>query len=94
MPAALRDEITAGFYDGRSPDVLAAPAGADVWGGLDGERGIAPAWPNASGQPSLRVPLAFAGAGVAADAAVPAGTTLTAVAPTLARVLGIRWQNP
>jgi hypothetical protein len=94
LPASLREGISAGFYDGRSPDVLAAPKEADLWGGLDGEPGIDPAWPAASGEPSMRVPLVFSGSGVKRGARVRAGTTLTAVAPTLESVLGIRWQNP
>jgi hypothetical protein len=42
----------------------------------------------------MDVPLIFSGSGVGRGSRVPAGTTLTAVAPTLASVLGTRWENP
>lgn len=94
LPAALRADISAGFYDGRSPDVLAAPEEPIVWGGIDGERGVAPAWPSVEDTPSMSVPLLFSGEGVPAAAEIPDGTTLASVAPTLGALIGLRWRNP
>jgi hypothetical protein len=47
------------------------------------------AWPSTAGTDEGRVPLAFAGAGVRADASVPAGVTLDRVAPTVAAAIGL-----
>lgn len=94
LPAALRSDISAGFYDGRSPDVLAIPEEPIIRGGIDGERGVAPAWPSAEGTPSMSVPLLFSGAGVRTSAEIPDGATLASVAPTLGAIIGLAWQNP
>jgi Type I phosphodiesterase / nucleotide pyrophosphatase len=94
LPAALRADISAGSYDGRSADVLAVPEEPIVRGGIDGERGVAPAWPTVEGTPSMSVPLLFSGVGVRASAEVPDGTMLSSVAPTLGALIGLRWRNP
>src|SRR5215212_7315626 len=56
LPAALRADISAGSYDGRSPDVLAVPEEPIVRAGIDGERGIAAGWPSVAGTPRMSVP--------------------------------------
>lgn len=94
LPAALRSDISAGFYDGRSPDVLAVPEEPIIRGGIDGERGVAPTWPSAEGTPDMSVPLLFSGTGVRTSAEIPDGTTLASVAPTLGAIIGLAWLNP
>jgi hypothetical protein len=94
LPATLRSDISAGFYDGRSPDVLAVPEEPIIRGGIDGEPGLAPGWPSVEGTPSMSVPLLFAGEGVPASADIPDGTTLASVAPTLGAIIGLDWRNP
>jgi hypothetical protein len=94
LPASLRANISAGFYDGRSPDVLAVPEGPILRGGFDGERRLTPAWPSVRGTPSTSVPLLFSGEGVRGSAEVPEGTSLASVAPTLGAIIGLRWRNP
>jgi hypothetical protein len=94
LPAALRSDITAGFYDGRSPDVLAVPEEPILRGGIDGERRVAPAWPSVRDTPNTSVPLLFSGEGVRASAEIPDDTTLASVAPTLGAIMGLAWQKP
>ena len=94
LPAALRSDISAGFYDGRSPDVLAVPQDPVIRGGIDGERGVTPTWPSSEATPSTSVPLLFSGEGVRASAEIPDGTTLASVAPTLGAIIGLAWGNP
>ena len=48
LPADLRRALTQGFYDGRSPDVLAVATG-EVAGGTGYEATPAPSWPSTVG---------------------------------------------
>ena len=91
LPAAVRQSLIDGFREQRGPDVFAVSGGTGVVGstGLEPEE-LTPAWPSTRATNAGRVPLAFAGSGVAHDAHVPAGTTLDDVAPTVARILGFR----
>lgn len=91
LPDGLKALIAAGFREGRSPDVLAVTRRAEVWGGTEGNGA---AWPAVSGGPSTAVPVVFAGTGVAPGAAVPAGTGLDAIAPTIADIIGFRRPHP
>jgi len=98
LPAAVREGLIDGFREQRGPDVFAVAGATDVVGstGLEPE-GLTPAWPSTRATDAGTVPLAFAGNGVAPNADVPAGTTLDAVAPTVARILGFRrptYQEP
>lgn len=91
LPARVRDLVASGFYEGRSPDVLAVTAEPAIAGGDAFGRGEpAPLWPSAAGAGAGRVPIAFTGAGVAPGATVPAGTGLADVADTIAAVVGLR----
>jgi hypothetical protein len=94
LPEELRERIAAGYYDGRSPDVLAATATPRLWGGVDGERGVRPPWPAVADGRASVVPLVFSGSGVATSTSAPDGATLASVAPTVARVIGLRWRYP
>jgi hypothetical protein len=85
LEPALRSRIGAGFREERSPEVLAVAQRADIAGGTGFERGTSPAWPS-SDLGAARVPLVFAGEGVV-PTAIPEGTTLTSVAPTLAALI-------
>ncbi|MFB3737424.1 MAG: hypothetical protein ACE14W_00485 [Candidatus Velamenicoccus archaeovorus] len=93
LPPALRADLAAGFREGRSPDVLAVTSGPSIRGGT-GRDGGSPTWPSASRRPDTAVPIVFAGTGVDAAAAVPAGTGLDQIAPTLADVIGFRRPHP
>ncbi len=86
LPAKLKDAIVNGYREGRSPDVLAVTRGDTVSSPIAGA--LNTPWP-ATGTPlSTGVPIVFTGTGVTRDAAVPDGTTLDAVASTIAEVLG------
>ena len=89
LPGETRRLITAGFRDGRSPDVLAVAGETPVMGGA----GLSePPWPSIGD--AGRVPLVFSGAGVSRGAEVPDGTTLDAVAPTIAEILDLARPHP
>jgi hypothetical protein len=85
LPEELRAEIARGFYDGRSPHVLAVQ-------GVPGY--VTPVWPALDSVPAEPVPLVFAGTGVERGAEIPSGTTLDAVAPTLAEIIGLHRPHP
>jgi hypothetical protein len=93
LPAETRDLLAAGFRDGRGPHVLAVAGETPVVGGT-GPGSPPVAWPGARPDDSGRVPLAFAGAGVIPGAEVPQGTTLDAVAPTVAELVGLDRPHP
>ena len=85
LEAELRSRISAGFREERSPEVLAVAQRAVIAGGTGFARGTSPPWPSSDIDAS-RVPLVFAGEG-AVPKAIPEGTTLTSVAPTLAALI-------
>jgi len=87
LPAELRSRVASGFRDARSPHILAVAGRTPI----SDARG---AWPSLDDAPGESVPLVFAGTGVAAAAEVPGGTTLDAVAPTLAEIIGLRRPHP
>ncbi len=93
LPAETRDLLARGFRDGRGPHVLAVTGDTAIVGS-DGP-GLPPvAWPAAEPDDAARVPLAFAGAGVAPRAEVPDGVTLDGVAPTVAELIGLDRPHP
>jgi hypothetical protein len=92
LPGEVRGLIAAGFRDGRGPHVMAVAGDTPVGGGT--ALSFPASWssidPNGAGQ----VPLVFAGTGVHAAASLPIGTTLDAVAPTVAEVIGLDRPHP
>jgi hypothetical protein len=87
LPEDVRTMVAAGFYTGRSPDVMGVTASSVVVGGGPPEdAGVA--WPSATPPPDTRVPIAFFGDGVARGHPLPAGTGLDQIAATLADLLG------
>lgn len=86
LPAETRRLITAGFYDGRSPEVLGVTSVADA---VSLERSDL-VWPSVDTDD--RVPLVFSGDGLHAAGPLPAGTRVDRIAPTLARSL--RFERP
>jgi len=90
LPAELKAKLAAGFREGRSPDVMAVARSESVRGGA----GAGP-WPSVADPSTITaVPIAFFGTGIRAGAAVPVGTGLDAIAPTLSEVLGFRRPHP
>jgi hypothetical protein len=87
LPAGVRTLIANGFRDGRSPHVLAVTGETEVQSDGVG-------WPRAAPDEEGIVPLAFAGTEVVAGASVPDGTTLDAIAPTVAEAIGLRRAHP
>ena len=86
LEAELRTRISAGFREGRSPEVLAVARADSIAGGTRFARNRpAPPWPS-SGVGGARVPIAFAGEGVVRTA-LPEGTPVTGIAPTLAAII-------
>jgi hypothetical protein len=87
LPEDVKTLVAAGFYAGRSPEVMGVTASSVVVGGGPSEdAGVA--WPSATPPPDARVPIAFFGDGVARGHPLPAGTGLDQIAATLADVLG------
>ena len=91
LPAALKDGIANGFREGRSPDVLGVASGTSVSTNVDGLR---TPWPGTGTSTDPRVPMVFAGAGVADGGSVPDGATLDRVAPTVSEILGFERDHP
>jgi hypothetical protein len=91
LPETVKDGISNGFREGRSPDVLGVADGTLVYTDLEGLR---MPWPAAGTLTDTRVPIVFAGAGVASGASVPNRTTLDRVAPTVSEILGFEREHP
>jgi len=87
----LKDGIVNGFREGRSPDVLGVADGTPIFTDVAGLR---MPWPATGTFTDPRVPIVFAGAGVASDATVSEGTTLDRVAPTVSDILGFEREHP
>jgi hypothetical protein len=94
LPPGLRDQVEAGFRDGRSPDLLAVTGSTAVAGstGLTGED-PPPAWPSTSRPAPEAVPIAFWGTGVE-PGAIEGSPTLADVAPTIAALAGLDRPHP
>lgn len=91
LPDWMKSDVAAGYREGRSPDVLAVSARA----GLSAAGADAAPWPSVADGPSItRVPVAFWGRGVDPSARVPDGTTLDAIAPTIAEAIGLHRPHP
>jgi len=88
LPEELRSRVAKGFRDARSPHVLAVAGRTPISPDAGG------AWPSLDDASVETVPLVFAGTGVSPAAEVPGGTTLDAVAPTLAEIIGLRRPHP
>jgi hypothetical protein len=95
LPDALRARLFDGFRDGRSPEIVGVTGEVPVIGG-EGfvARDGAPAWPSASSDAAPSLPLVFAGTGIDSTTTVRPGTTLDAVAPTVAEIIGLRRPHP
>lgn len=91
LPMGLRDAISNGFREGRSPDVLAVARDTAVFTDSDGLR---LPWPATGTFVDARVPLVFAGRGVDPGTRLPDGVTLDRVAPTLAALIGLERPFP
>jgi hypothetical protein len=95
LPDAIKKEIAAGYYAGRSPDVMTItkyPAFAGTY--RAGKTDVVSPWPAEDPPPDTSVPIVFAGEGVSSNASVPDGTQLDAIAPSLANVLRFKRANP
>jgi hypothetical protein len=91
LPDWVKTDVAAGYREERSPDVLAVLERPGLSAAAPGS---AP-WPSVPDGPSItRVPMAFAGRGVDGSASVPPGTTLDAIAPTIADAIGLRRAHP
>ena len=91
LPAAARELVSAGFYEGRSPDVLGVTSSTAVVTS-DGEQRTP--WPSIDdGRDAVRVPLAFLGPAFSSRP-LESGVTLAQIAPTLEAALGITRPHP
>ena len=95
LPDDVRSLVENGFYEGRSPDIMAVTGPTLISGG-DAFRDYssAPLWPSTSLQDSGRVPVVLAGTGVAQRARVPSGTGLDDVSETVAAIIGLSRPHP
>jgi hypothetical protein len=87
LPPELRTSIAQGFREARSPHILAV-AGKTPVESAEG------AWPSIRDVRPPEVPLVFAGSAVSPSGEIPAGTTLDAVAPTLAEMMQLDRPDP
>ena len=94
LPEELRNEIAAGYREGRSPDVLAVTGGTGVVGSVPevGAPTTVGSWPSTSSPVDPRIPIVFWGAGVRPASSVPAAAELRQIAPTIAEIL--RFERP
>ena len=93
LPGALKADLAAGYYDERSPDVLAVTARPGVLGGSDPADAGVP-WPALGSSGTTGVPIVFSGTGVDPSARVPRGTGLDQVAPTISEAIGLHRPYP
>ncbi len=95
LPDDVRRLVENGFYEGRSPDIMAVTGPTLISGG-DAFRDYssAPLWPSTALQDSGRVPVVFAGTGVAQRAQVPSGTGLDDVSETVAAIIDLSRPHP
>lgn len=84
LPAALRDAISNGYREGRSPDVLGIARDVPVYTEIGGLR---MPWPATDTFTDDRVPVVFSGTGVSPGAGIPDDFTLDAIAPTVSEIL-------
>lgn len=91
LPRDVKDGISNGFREGRSPDVLGVADGTLLYTDTEGLR---MPWPATGTFTDPRVPIVFAGAGVTSGASVPNRTTLDRVAPTVSDILGFERDHP
>jgi Type I phosphodiesterase / nucleotide pyrophosphatase len=94
LPEALRDQLSAGFRDGRSPEVLAVTAsGEAVRSGDRSEGGSGGVWPSGDDLVPEPVPLVFWGTGVE-PGPIEGSPSLADVAPTVAALIGLDRPHP
>lgn len=92
LPSEIRDLVVNGYRNERSPDVLAITASPSISGQVPpGPTGAAPEWPSLLSPTATQVPVAISGPGIPRRAA---DIRLDAVAPTIAKALGVDWQFP
>src|SRR4051795_12956055 len=95
LPDPIKKELAAGYYSGRSPDVMTVtkkPALAGTY--QAGKTDVTTAWPAEDPPTDTSVPIVFGGEGISSSAPVPVGTQLDAIAPSLANVLRFKRANP
>jgi len=91
LPADIRALITAGTYEGRSPDVIGVAANTQVTTVV--APGTSVPWPSTSAPPdALSVPLLFIGQDVRTGTIADAG--LDQIAPTVAEAMALRRPHP
>jgi hypothetical protein len=94
LPPVLREQLEAGFRDGRSPDLLAVTASQPVEGSSQLRRPwTTSAWPSDSHPEPEEVPVVFWGDGVS-PGPIEGQHSLADVAPTLAAVIGLDRPHP
>jgi hypothetical protein len=93
LPGDIKTLVAAGFYQGRSPDVLGVTGGGTSVV-ADAGRGLAVPWPSVSSVASTRVPIVMAGVGLDPHAPDPDEMQLDQVAPTISDAIGFRRPNP
>lgn len=90
LPTDLRDLIVAGFFEDRSPDVIAVASAGGVAGATRFGDGSTVPWISTTGTDSARIPIVLSGPGLEPGAKLPDGTGLDDLAPSVAPVLGLQ----
>lgn len=91
LPADLRALITAGTYEGRSPDALGVAGSTAVTSDIGG--GVDVPWPSEGLAGALDVPLVFIGSGIRTGE-LPSTLGLDQIAPTLEPLVGLSRPHP
>ncbi|MBA3691395.1 MAG: hypothetical protein H0W82_08300 [Actinobacteria bacterium] len=93
LPGDIRTLLAAGFYQGRSPEVLGVTGGGTAVVSQE-VGGPSVPWPSVSSAPSTRVPIVLSGTGLEPDVQNPSDMELDQIAPTISDVIGFRRPNP
>ncbi len=94
LPPSLRGALERGFYEGRTPDLLAIAGERPIVGFAPAGDGTGVAWPSLQDGAGVRVPLIFWGTGVDRGVPIAAGPGLDDIAPTIADIIDLDRKHP
>jgi hypothetical protein len=93
LPPSLRTSIANGFYEGRSPELIAVAGSEPVRGSVP-PAGAAYLVPGISASSDDEAPIVFFGSGVVGSGAIADPVSLDDIAPTIASIIGLERPHP